>query len=356
MNWNNQITELLQIKYPFIQAPMLVVSTPEMLVAAGEAGCLGSLALGDLDAETCLKSIHQVQKMTDRSFAANIFVHQLPKVTDELKLQYNKTKSFLESFANEHHLEVVFPDFELIKLHPYQEQIDAIIDAKAKVFSFTFGNIDDESVEKLKSKNIKIIGTCTSLHEAVELEKIDVDLICVQGLEAGGHRGSFGDENIPKIGGLSLLNSVFENVKKPIVYAGGLSNSQTILAAKALGAQAFQIGTMLLCSKESQLKEVEKQKLKSASEEDIILIKSFSGRYARGLKNTFTDFVENSDFVLPYPYQNKLTAELRKVAKSQSNPNFVNIWTGQSIGHFSEESTKDILQNLIVSVEKLLKV
>ncbi|SKC04662.1 nitronate monooxygenase [Soonwooa buanensis] len=350
MNWNNQITELLQIKYPFIQAPMLGVSTPEMLVAAGEAGCLGSLALGDLDAETCLKNIHQVQQMTDRSFAANIFVHQLPKVNDELKFHYEKTKLFLENFAKNQNLEVEFPDFESIKLHPYQEQINAIIDAKAKIFSFTFGNIDAESIEKLKSKNINIIGTCTSLHEALELEKNDVDLICVQGLEAGGHRGSFVDENIPKIGGLSLLNSVFEKVKKPIIYAGGLCNSQTILAAKTLGAQAFQIGSMLLCSEESQLNLAEKQKLKSASEQDIMLIKSFSGRYARGLQNTFTDAFENSEYVLPYPYQNKLTANLRKVAKSQSNVNFSNIWTGQSIGHFSEKSTKDILQNLIKSI------
>ncbi len=95
------------------------------------------------------------------------------------------------------------------------------------------------------------------------------------------------------------------------------------------------------------MKDFEKQRLRNVNEDDIILTKSFSGRYARGIKNTFIETIENSDFILPFPYQNKLTGELRKVAREQNNSEFVNLWTGQSINKLSEKSTTYNLKKLI---------
>lgn len=124
------------------------------------------------------------------------------------------------------------------------------------------------------------------------------------------------------------------------------------MAAKTLGADGSQVGSLLLASEESALKDFEKQRLRNLKEDEIILTKSFSGRYARGIKNTFIEAVENSDFILPYPYQNKLTGELRKASRSQKNSEFVNLWVGQSINEFCGETTTEILKNLIKEVEK----
>jgi nitronate monooxygenase len=217
--------------------------------------------------------------------------------------------------------------------------------------SFTFGNLDQQSIDRLKRKGTILIGTCTSMNEALVLENSGIDIICVQGIEAGGHRGSFDNEDIPQIGGLSLLSQVSDFVKVPIIYAGGIYNSRTLLASKTLGADGFQIGSLLLGSKESALKDFEKERLQNIKENEIILTKSFSGRYARGIKNAFIGSVGNSDFILPYPYQNKLTNELRKVAKANKNTEFVSIWTGQSISRFSGRSTTEILNNLIKETE-----
>jgi nitronate monooxygenase len=82
-----------------------------------------------------------------------------------------------------------------------------------------------------------------------------------------------------------------------------------------------------------------------------VLTRSFSGRYARGIKNVFVVAMENTDLILPYPYQNKLTSELRKVAKINQNVDFVSIWLGQSINNFSSHSTTKILQELILQTE-----
>ncbi|WP_454046645.1 NAD(P)H-dependent flavin oxidoreductase [Chryseobacterium sp. Marseille-Q8038] len=352
MFWPDTISKKLGIQYPVIQAPMFGVSTVQMAVAAAKAGCLGSLALADLSADQSVELIRETKKLTDKPFAANIFVHHIPEVTDALKEKYGKTKLFIEQLAKENVIEVHLPDLEEISVNGYHEQVDAIIQENCKILSFTFGNLDDQSIQKLKENGVTLIGTCTSVRESLLLENSGIDIICVQGIEAGGHRGSFEAENIPQIGGLSLLSQIYEQVKVPLIYAGGIYGAKTLQAVKELGAQGFQVGNLLLASQESALQPFEKERLKKVREEEIVLTKSFSGRYARGVKNQFIETVENSEYILPYPYQNKLTNALRKEAKSLQNPEFVGIWVGQSIHPYSELSTEEILKKLIKECER----
>lgn len=352
MNWQNNITRLLDIQYPIIQAPMFGVSTPDMVAAVSKAHCLGSLALGDLSGADCSNLIRQTKLLTDKNFAVNIFVHQIPEINDELRSKFEKTKNFLEKLAKRNHLEVELPSLEDIKLNSYHEQIDTIIAENCKILSFTFGNLDPESIEKLKSNGTILIGTCTSVSEALILERSGIDIICVQGIEAGGHRGTFEKDMMPQIGGFSLLSQVYDAVEIPIIYAGGIYNERTLLASRTLGAQGFQVGTMLMGSQESALQEFEKRRLTNVDEEDVILTKSFSGRYARGIKNKFIESVENTEFILPYPYQNKLTNALRKAARANENSDFASIWAGQSVHRLSRRSTTSILDDLIERVDQ----
>ncbi len=352
MFWPDTISKKLGIQYPVIQAPMFGVSTVQMVEAAAKAGCLGSLALADLSADQSVQLIRETQKITDQPFAVNIFVHHIPEVTDALKEKFVKTRQFIEQLARENNIEAELPDLEAITISSYHEQVDVIIEENCKILSFTFGNLDDESIQKLKENGVTLIGTCTSVNEALQLEKSGIDIICVQGIEAGGHRGSFEADHIPQIGGLSLLSQVYDHVSVPLIYAGGIYGAKTLKAVKDLGAQGFQVGNLLLASRESALQPFEKERLKKVKEEEIILTKSFSGRYARGIKNQFIESVENSEFILPYPYQNKLTNALRKAAKSVKNPEFVSIWLGQSIHRYSELSTEEVLKNLIKECER----
>lgn len=354
MKWSNDITRILDIEYPIIQAPMFGVTTPEMVAAASKANCLGSLGLADMTAEKCIESIRATKKLTDKVFAVNIFAHQVPEITNALKEKYAKAKLFFEQLALQNNLVVTLPDINELKINSYQEQIDALISEHCKIVSFTFGNLDKQSIAKLKANETILIGTCTSVNEAIILENSGIDIICVQGWEAGGHRGSFlsVDDTIPKIGGLSLLAQVTEVIKVPIIYAGGIYNAKTLLAAKHLGAGAFQIGSLLLGSAESALKDFEKERLRKVKESDIVITRSFTGRFARGINNAFINATEQTDFILLYPYQNKMTQELRRVAKSHKNTEFSNIWLGQSINDYSGQSTTDILQKLIAETEK----
>jgi len=350
MFWPDTISKILNVKYPVIQAPMFGVSSPRMAAAAAKAGCLGSLALADLSSDRSAELIRDTKKLTDRPFAVNIFVHHIPELTDALREKFGKAKQFITQLAKENNIEVQLPDPEEIKVSSYHEQIDTIIEEGCKILSFTFGNLNDKSIQKLKENGILLIGTCTSVEEALILENSGIDIICVQGIEAGGHRGTFDPDTIPEIGGMSLFSKVYDHVKVPLIYAGGIYNGKTLRAAKELGAQGFQVGSILLASQESALQPFEKERLKNVTEKDIVLTKSFSGRYARGIKNKYIETLENSAYILPYPYQNKLTNELRKVSKKLNNTDFVGIWAGQSIHDYSELSTEDILKNLIQSV------
>jgi nitronate monooxygenase len=349
--WKNEITRKLNVDYPIVQAPMFGVTTPEMVAAATKASCVGSLPLGDLPAEKCVEAIRATRKISTKPFAINLFVNSLPPITAETRKKYIDTKLFVENFAGKHNLKVNLPDLDDLKLFDYHEQVDAVINEGCKLVSFTFGIPDPQTIRKLKSNGITLIGTCTSVEEAMTLEHSGIDIVCVQGLEAGGHRGSFIGDDIPKIGGFSLLPQVFDTVKVPIIYGGGIYNATTLMASKLLGAKGFQVGSLLLCSAESAFKDFEKQRLNNLKENDIVLTRSFSGRYARGIRNAFITEMEDSGHILPYPIQNKLTAELRKAAKANNNADFVSIWVGQSINTFSDDSTSDILKRLIEEVE-----
>lgn len=351
MLWPDTISKKLGVQYPIIQAPMFGVSTVQMVAAAARANCLGSLALADLSADESIELIRKTRKLTDKPFAANIFVHHIPEITDDLRNKFIKTRLFLEQLAKDNEIEVNLPDLEDLKVRSYHELVDAVIEENCKILSFTFGNLDDQSIQKLKENGVILMGTCTSVNEALILEKSGIDMICVQGTEAGGHRGTFDPEHILQIGGLSLLSQVYDHVKVPLIYAGGIYNGKTLQAVKDLGAQGFQVGNLLLASQESALEAFEKDRLKKVREDEIMLTKSFSGRYARGIRNKYIEAVEDSEYILPYPYQNKLTNALRKAAKSKQNADFVGIWTGQSIHNYSELSTEEILRNIIIQTE-----
>ncbi len=352
MKWPGNLSALLNIRHPVIQAPMYGVTSPEMVAAAAAAGALGSLALGDLPAGQCRELILKTRALTDRPFAVNIFVHQTPELTETLKAKYTQTRIFIEELARQHMLPVNLPHIEELVFTDYREQVDLLIAEQCPVVSFIFGNLDTNSILKFKAKGTVLIGTCTSVEEALILEASGIDLICVQGWEAGGHRGSFREEPVPKIGGLSLLAQVADQVKVPLIYAGGIYDAKTAFAASALGAQGIQVGSLLLGSLESDLKGFEKDHLRTAGEADIVLTKSFSGRYARGLQNLFTKAFEQVALTLPYPYQNKLTGPLRQAAKANSNTDFVSIWAGQSRAGYRNASTTAILEELINSIIK----
>lgn len=352
MSWSNEITKILKIKYPIVQAPMFGVTTADMVVSASNLGCLGSLPLADISSDKAIELIDKVKSQTDLPFAVNIFVYDLPEIDQKLKDNYKRVKHFIENLASDHQLEVTLPEIEDLTFNGYRDLIDVVISKGCKILSFTFGIPDTASIQKLKKNNVILTGTCTTVEESILLEKSGIDIICFQGSEAGGHRGNFLSEKPTDNLGISLLAEVASAVAVPIIYAGGIYSGQDMRRLKKCGAQGYQVGSILLGSPESALTASEKNRLKTLGDDDIVLTKSFSGRYASGIKNSFTHSLDDTTNILPFPFQNKLTADLRKVAKANNNIEFVNIWTGKTAKNFSELPTQQILKILINEAEQ----
>src|SRR5205085_11795694 len=74
---------------------------------------------------------------------------------------------------------------------PFEAQLQAILETRPRVFSFTFGIPPAPALAEVKARGILVVGTATTVREAQQLEAAGVDAVAAQGAEAGGHRGTF---------------------------------------------------------------------------------------------------------------------------------------------------------------------
>jgi nitronate monooxygenase len=352
MNWKNDITEKLKIEYPVIQAPMLGVSTPEMAAEISNQGGLGSLPVGGLSPEAVVHLIRKTKSLTDKPFAVNLFAHNVPVYADQ---DIDPMRQFLLQLAKKRGYDLDGGDLSGFRFFTYQEQIAILLQEEIPVVSFTFGCLDKENSTLLKDKGCLLIGTATCREEALILEEHNVDMITAQGIEAGGHRGTFlEDIPLPQIGLFSLLPQIVKATHLPVIAAGGIHAAQTIKAAFDLGAMAVQIGTAFIGTVESEAIPSYKKMLDTATGTDTVLTRSFSGRWARGFKNEFIKEIEASGITIPpYPIQNSLTSKLRKSAQRANDNQYTSLWAGQSAGATEMKLSKEIFRALVQDYENL---
>lgn len=352
MEWKNDLTALLKIDYPIVQAPMLGVTTPEMVAAIANEGGLGSLPVGGLSPEKTAALIRETKALTDKPFAVNLFTNN--NVAPDIA-QTDAMQDLLEKLCADYKVPFERQDVAAFRFYSYKEQIQVLLDEQIPVVSFTFGVLDPESTRVLKEKGFVLIGTATSVEEAVLLEQKEVDIITAQGIEAGGHRGTFLEDGpMPQVGLMSLVPQIVNSVDIPVLAAGGINSGNTIQAAFLLGAKGVQVGTAFIASNESKAIAAYKAALTYAADTDTALTKAFSGRWARGIRNTLMMAIEQSGLEIPaYPVQNFLTTTLRAAAQKTNNKEFTNLWAGQSAASAEALPSKDIFRKLVSETEAL---
>ncbi|KTD33315.1 2-nitropropane dioxygenase [Legionella nautarum] len=336
----------LAIQFPIIQAPMAGSATPLLAAAVSNAGGLGSLGGAYMQAEVLRNSIRKIRELTDKPFSINLFIpnehpasatqeqiQQACKLIEQVSPELNyKTQPVPKPYS---------PDFE--------EQMQVIIEEKVPVFSFIFGLLSETWLSKLKKNKTIIIGTATNVSEAILLEKSGADMIVAQGSEAGGHRGTFiGDKEAGLIGLFSLLPQLVEQLKIPVIAAGGIMNGQGIAATHLLGASAVQMGTAFLTCTESEISPKYKQILLAAKKDNTVLTSAFSGKFARGIRNKFIERMSgHKEQILPFPIQNAMTRGLRNEAEKQNCTDFMSLWAGQAANLCRELSVAKLMRELV---------
>lgn len=353
MTWHQtRLTELLQISYPIIQAGMAGgITSPQLVAAVSNAGGLGTLGAGYMTPETIREAIREIRNLTNRPFAVNLMI-PTPYETDREKerLMRNHLRQFEKTVGSPHE-EVIDQSFI-----SFEEQVKVVLEEKVPVFSFTFGVLNPDVTQSLKSNQTVVIGTATTVREAVELEKHGVDAVVVQGSEAGGHRGTFlTSSNFPYIGTMALVPQVVDHVNIPVIAAGGIMDGRGVLASLALGAAGVQMGSAFLTTLESEAHQKHKEALIQSTDESTVITTAFSGRPARGINNTFIEEMKNYPYEIPpYPVQNALTRNMRKYASKQGNVEYMSLWAGQAASLSRLESVNELMQRNIQQVNQSL--
>ncbi len=323
------LEELLGIELPIIQAPMAGVQGSALAVAVSNAGGLGSLPCAMLDLDAMRDELSVIAAGTGRPFSVNFFCHTLSAPSVEREAAW---RAALAPYYAKYAIDIATNPAGAGRA-PFSSDAADVLDAfKPPVVSFHFGLPSPRLLARVRAWGAKILSSATTVEEACWLEAEGVDAIIAQGLEAGGHRGTFLFEDLStQVGTFALLPQIVRAVTLPVIAAGGIADAKCVAAAIALGAAGVQIGTSYLLCPEATTSAVHRAALKSAGARYTALTNLFTGRPARGIVNRIMqELGPMSGSVPAFPYATAAIAPLRAKAESQGSGDFSPLWCGQN--------------------------
>jgi nitronate monooxygenase len=334
--------DLRDLAVPIIVAPMAGgPSTPELAAAGTNAGGLGFVPAGYLTAEIFAERIAKARQLTTGPLGANLFAPQPSAGTPAAIEAY---AAALAPEAQRYGAALGAPRFDD---DAWAAKLEVLLDLRPEVASFTFGVPSVDECKRLSDAGITIVGTVTTLSEAQAAVAAGVDVLAAQGPSAGGHRGTFDPSVQPASEPLDqLLAALTAAVDIPVIAAGGLSTAEDVRRVTRAGAVAAQLGTAFLLADEAGSSPVHRAALKDPQFTETVVTRSFSGRYARGLRNRFIDEHE-AEAPFGYPEVHYLTSPVRAAAVRAGDPHGVNVWAGTGFRHAKAAPVAEIVENLI---------
>jgi nitronate monooxygenase len=334
----------LGCRHPIIQAPMAGgITTSALVVAVSRAGGLGSLACGMLAPLAMRQQIQQIRDAGCLNFAVNLFVVKDAEPDGAvLEAAAKALAPYYQSFG-------LNPAPPKKYAEPLQAQLELALESSLPIVSFTFDLVDRSVIRELRNRGTRVIGTATTVDEALAWEEAGADAVCAQGLEAGGHRGGFSRAlDREQLACMALIPRVRSRISIPVIAAGGIMDGSGIAAGLALGATAVQLGTAFLCADEAGTHPLWKRELQQRTPRETALTVAFSGRPARGLRNRFIDQMAScAASIPPYPVQNALTAPIRAQAALRGDPEYMSLWAGQAHAMIRSASSEEIVRQLV---------
>lgn len=241
MKLETSLSKKLGLKYPFVAAPMFLISNREMLVAAADAGILGCMpSLNARTPEKFREDLQWVRTRTDKPIGINLTIGLTPPERIEADLQ-------------------------------------ACLEFDVPVILTSYGN-PTELVKRAHEKNRLVFHDVISLHHGKKAAAAGVDAIIAVSAGAGGHAG--------RISPFVLVPWLKEELKVPIISAGCISDGRQVVASLSLGAELCYLGTRFIASTECGAADAYKQMVVTAGPEDVVYTDAVSGIHANFLKAT----------------------------------------------------------------------
>ena len=346
-------TDLIGINYPIIQGPFGGgFSSVELTTTVSNLGGLGSFGAHQLSSEEIQSLCVEIERLTTKPYAINLWVSNTDKemqnVTKEGFLKHQGVfKAIYKKF------EVEPPQWRAPEGVTFEQQVEGILRASPRVFSFVFGIPSKAILTECRKQNILTLGAATTIEEALALDESGVDLILATGFEAGGHRPSFlkaSEDSL--IGTFALVPAIRDAVSTPVIAAGGIADRRGVRAALALGADAVQVGSAFLACDESTSTKSHKKKLLENKNGETILSRAYSGRLARFFPNKVTEIHHMSELAtLPFPAQGWVTQPIKKAAITTSDVDYMPLYASQISPLIKHSSTAEVMRELIEGLE-----
>lgn len=313
-----RITELFGIEKPIVQGGLMWIARAELAAAVANAGGIGFMtALTFPDPEDLRAEIRKCRQMTDKPFGVNLTF--LPTLTP--------------------------PD--------YPGYIRVCIEEGVR-FMETAGRNPEPYMDQIKSADIKVLHKCTSVRHAQKAVKIGCDAIGMDGFEAAGHPGE------DDVTSLILLPATRDAIDVPLVASGGFADGRGLAAALALGADAVNMGTRFVATKEAPVHENVKQALVSRTERDTRLIMRSLRNTERVLHNTIADKVieieqqpgeTRIEDIVPY-----VAGRVGKEMLQQGDMESGTLAAGQCMGLIRDvPSVEQLLERIMAEAEAVMR-
>ncbi|WP_106814751.1 NAD(P)H-dependent flavin oxidoreductase [Microbacterium timonense] len=342
------LQELFGIDAPIVLGPFGGLSSVELTATVSEAGGLGSYGLYGYSADRISDTVAALRSATSRPFAVNVWLRTGDEVTPG-DVDLAPAIDAVAPLFDELGLQRPAPPTEFMP--DTDAQLTAVLDAEPAVLSVVFGVPSERLIAAAHSRGIRVIGTATSVAEAVALDAAGVDAVVATGSEAGGHRVSFlrpAEESL--VGTFALVPQVVDAVGVPVIAAGGIADRRGVAAAFALGASGVQVGSAFLRTRQSAATDVHRNAIAGASDTSTVLTRAMSGRLARGIPNRAMRTIETAGVIAPFPAQNWLTGQFRAEAGRRGDGDLVSLWAGQAAGLATREDATDVFAELAAGV------
>ncbi len=340
------------LRVPILLAPMAGASAPALSIAVASAGGLGACGALPMRPEEIANWAVMVRASTAGAFQINLWIPDPPPARDARR--ETDVRAFLSQWGPP-----VSPDAGDAVPFDFAAQCEALLEAHPPIVSSVMGVYPRAFVARLKSVGIAWFAVASSVKDARIAEAAGADAIVAQGMEAGGHRGSFDAATAERelVGLVSLVPAVVDAVKVPVVATGGIADGRGVAAALALGASAAQIGTAFLRCPEAQIHPAWADAIGRTAPEDTIVSRVFSGRAGRSIATAYVHAATRADAppAAAYPVQRGLTAPMRSAAVKNGDIDRMQAWAGQSAALARAEPAAQLVARLWTEAQSIVR-
>jgi nitronate monooxygenase len=317
----------LGIGLPILLAPMAGACPPSLSVAVANAGGLGACGALLMQPDQIKDWASQFRAGSKGEFQVNLWIPDPPPIRDsEVE---KRQRDFLGTWGP-----TVPPDAGDAKLPDFEAQCQAMLEIAPRAVSSIMGVYSPAFIAQVKARGILWFANATTVAEARAAETAGADAIVAQGMEAGGHRGTFQADRAERemVGLMALLPQIVDAVSVPVIATGGIADARAVAAALILGASAVQIGTGFLRSPEAGMPAAYTDRLATTEAHETMITRAFSGRSGRSAATAYVRAAAEAGAArsAPYPVQRGLTRAMRDAALKAGDAERMQLWAGQS--------------------------